>query len=51
MPPRSAFAPAAVLQDLHTRMVLLGRGWTLADYMRATGMNLSQSVDYATALG
>ncbi len=24
--------------DLHTRMVLLGRGWTLSGYMAATGM-------------
>lgn len=28
----------SVQEDLHTRMVLLGRGWTLADYMRATAM-------------
>lgn len=30
-----------VLQDLHTRMFLLGRGWTLPDYLRATGMSPS----------
>ncbi|CAB3868178.1 N-acetyltransferase [Achromobacter deleyi] len=28
-----------VLADLHTRMFLLGRGWTLPDYLAATGMN------------
>jgi hypothetical protein len=37
--------PEAVLQDLHTRMVLLGRGWTLPDYMRATGMASCIGVD------
>jgi hypothetical protein len=31
-----------VLEDLHTRMFLLGRGWTLADYMQATGMTPSE---------
>ena len=37
--------PETVLQDLHTRMVLLGRGWTLPDYMRATGMGSCIGVD------
>ncbi|MGY6271270.1 N-acetyltransferase [Achromobacter denitrificans] len=37
--------PASVLDDLHTRMVLLGRGWTLPDYMRATGMSPLEGVD------
>ncbi|WMD20932.1 N-acetyltransferase [Achromobacter seleniivolatilans] len=27
-----------VLEDLHTRMILLGQGWTLAAYKQATGM-------------
>jgi len=27
-----------VQEDLHTRMILLGRGWTLDGYMRATAM-------------
>lgn len=36
----------AVREDLHTRMILLGRGWTLADYMRATAM---QAVDGAVS--
>ena len=33
---------APVLEDLHTRMILLGRGWKLADYMQATGMTWSE---------
>ncbi|WP_039883410.1 hypothetical protein [Achromobacter piechaudii] len=33
--------PPRVLEDLHTRMILLGRGWRLSDYMRATGMAAS----------
>ncbi|MPS76635.1 MAG: N-acetyltransferase [Achromobacter sp.] len=33
--------PPRVLEDLHTRMILLGRGWRLSDYMRATGMAVS----------
>ena len=33
---------AAVLGDLHTRMVLLGRGWTLERHMQATGMTWSK---------
>lgn len=28
----------SVQGDLHTRMILLGQGWTLSDYMRATAM-------------
>ncbi|MNQ93211.1 hypothetical protein D3C85_1086670 [compost metagenome] len=35
--------PAGVLEDLHTRMILLGRGWTLEDYMQATGMIQSEN--------
>ncbi|KAG1241600.1 hypothetical protein G6F65_023426 [Rhizopus arrhizus] len=31
-----------VLEDLHTRMFLLGRGWTLPEYMQATGMTPSE---------
>ncbi|MFD4838653.1 N-acetyltransferase [Achromobacter sp. NPDC058515] len=38
-------------QDLHTRMILLGRGWTLADYMRATGMNRSEDAVSQHGLG
>ncbi|MBY4895941.1 N-acetyltransferase [Cupriavidus sp. AU9028] len=30
--------PPAVLNDLHTRMVLLGNGWSVARLARATGM-------------
>lgn len=33
--------PPRVLEDLHTRMILLGCGWRLSDYMRATGMAAS----------
>ncbi|MCW5655822.1 N-acetyltransferase [Hydrogenophaga sp.] len=32
--------PPAVLEDLHTRMFLLGRGWTLARFAHETGMRL-----------
>lgn len=32
-----------VLDDLHTRMFLLGRGWRLPDYLRATGMQAGAS--------
>lgn len=31
-----------VLEDLHTRMFLLGRGWSLPEYMQATGMTPSE---------
>lgn len=34
--------PPRVQDDLHTRIILLGRGWTLADYRRATGMAASE---------
>ncbi|ALX85386.1 MULTISPECIES: hypothetical protein [Achromobacter] len=34
---------AAVLDDLHTRMFLLGRGWTLPDYLRVTAMQVAES--------
>ncbi|AZS80710.1 hypothetical protein [Achromobacter spanius] len=33
--------PARVQEDLHTRMIMLGRGWDLSDYMDVTGMTLS----------
>lgn len=33
--------PARVHEDLHTRMIMLGRGWDLSDYMDVTGMTLS----------
>lgn len=32
--------PPAVLDDLHTRMVMLGRGWTVERLAAATGMRL-----------
>nr|WP_312485269.1 N-acetyltransferase [Achromobacter ruhlandii] len=34
---------AAVLDDLHTRMFLLGRGWKLSDYLRVTAMQVAES--------
>ncbi|MNR40506.1 hypothetical protein D3C85_1588000 [compost metagenome] len=42
---------ARVQEDLHTRMILLGRGWTLDGYMRATGMNPSEDALSQQALG
>lgn len=33
--------PTRVQEDLHTRMIMLGRGWDLSDYMDVTGMTLS----------
>jgi len=41
----------AVRDDLHTRMILLGRGWRLDDYMRVTGMKVSQDALSQQALG
>lgn len=38
-----AVAPA-VQEDLHTRMLLLGRSWTLFNYMLATGMEPAPGV-------
>ena len=40
-----------VREDLHTRMILLGKGWSLPDYMRATGMNRSQDALSQQRLG
>ncbi|WP_313622783.1 N-acetyltransferase [Achromobacter sp.] len=40
-----------VQEDLHTRMILLGKGWRLEDYMRATGMNSSQDAVSQQGLG
>ncbi|MOA40680.1 hypothetical protein D3C78_1625770 [compost metagenome] len=40
-----------VLEDLHTRMILLGKGWSLGDYMRATGMNRSEDALSQQPLG
>ncbi|MGV2897849.1 N-acetyltransferase [Achromobacter sp. AGC78] len=31
-----------VLEDLHTRMIMLGRGWDMPDYMQAIGMISSE---------
>ena len=42
---------AAVLGDLHTRMVLLGRGWTLERHMQATGMTWSEGARTQQDLG
>lgn len=42
---------AAVLGDLHTRMVLLGRGWTLERHMQATGMTWSEGACTQQDLG
>jgi len=38
-----AAVTAPVLGDLHTRMFLLGRGWSLPDYLRATAMQVAES--------
>ncbi|SIT28162.1 N-acetyltransferase [Achromobacter sp. MFA1 R4] len=40
-----------VREDLHTRMILLGKGWTLDAYMRATGMIASQDALSQHTLG
>jgi hypothetical protein len=40
-----------VRDDLHTRMILLGKGWRLDDYMRATGMNMSEDALSQQTLG
>lgn len=31
-------APPAVMNDLHTRLLMLGQGWTLERFAQATGM-------------
>jgi len=40
-----------VRDDLHTRMILLGRGWRLDDYTRVTGMKLTKDALSQQALG
>jgi hypothetical protein len=40
-----------VLEDLHTRMIMLGRGWDLSDYMQATGMISSEDALSQHGLG
>lgn len=35
-----AAVPPPVLDDLHTRMVLLGKGWSVARFAEATGMRV-----------
>lgn len=42
---------AGVLGDLHTRMILLGRGWTLDRHMRMTGMIWSEDAHTQQGLG
>lgn len=41
----------SVRDDLHTRMILLGKGWRLDDYMRMTGMKVSQDALSQQGLG
>jgi hypothetical protein len=40
-----------VLEDLHTRMIMLGRGWDMPDYMQATGMISSEDALSQQGLG
>ncbi|WP_431274060.1 N-acetyltransferase [Variovorax ureilyticus] len=37
-----------VLDDLHTRMILLGDGWTVDRFAKATGMNLPPACAWAS---